>query len=1018
MCREPIHDFSEPLNPKTVIYFPVEADTEFYHPGGDINNPDPNRPITKTLTCQFRAKAEPTGLIFSHSDSSEIARHPIMERQFGVFDYMAAIGHSVNFHWGEHNYNLPTLEVMIYGFFLTAEIGRIFQGQLLDWVLERLRCKKPRDGIIEMKRRLQARTELLIPGKNGKTDIRGVDWIKPPAIIEVDGQLFDIRFSFIDVCAVLGKSNYDSYYRSLTGEQHPLKNLLTQDDKSQMNVTYVEKPHEFDLYSLGDTYVIPPLEAYEQRTREKFRAFGVEKHFQTPPLTLGSATAKLKEALLLKHCGLDPKDKKELHKYLEEGTAAHFKTHKQYTSVLNGKVDGGRCRNNRPTVVAVNSLIADADIQGCYGKSQKYQDYPIGKPVVIKYPIKSTINEYMTLGKFLRKYGKELEYGLWQARVSTPPNYQLKYPQNFLMSWKPPKDMNKVFTDTDMQEIEWFTEDNVGVCKIFTHQVDNAIVTSDTINLIETVCSPRQRKELLDNLLVKTAAFYPKTEECQSFEEFVNRRATHNGRNQVEVKVKRKKTKITEEFQECHAWLRVNEGDLIINDLLAERKKYSKRIASEKPYNEMYKRDINTTAGNSMSPYFAIGNVVVGNNITNRARMMAWCMEAGLHGFQTITDGCAFEPNRVVYAKSKQKLTTESVYNGYTKESSSSFKINAIGGFKQIEHFINWNGNPLIHTALLGENSTSQLTLYALGEIAKGLKIGLKLIEESETGIKTVGLNNERARQWLETQIKEHLKQQFPRMKVIDLYDIEIKDLFDGGAFHATANYNLWIGDKLEVERMRSYKSRPAKTVQQDEGKLLLSEPKYVASREFLTSLYQHPNSIPPTKVYMEEKILKPGEWKNNWESSWQNSTAFPGCTVESARILRPCNLNQFTFQTFEQWQSWNREQKKLIEDCGHSYEMFFLNPDGTLNFQQMVIELDEAIRNGAKNFKSTLSAEQRNHFNRLKQEHQEHHTLKKTREQLNYQYGRIPNYLEVEPMPVEGSVPGQDNAHSIEPEY
>ncbi|NET69470.1 MAG: hypothetical protein F6K63_35945, partial [Moorea sp. SIO1G6] len=112
------------------------------------------------------------------------------------------------------------------------------------------------------------------------------------------------------------------------------------------------------------------------------------------------------------------------------------------------------------------------------------------------------------------------------------------------------------------------------------------------------------------------------------------------------------------------------------------------------------------------------------------------------------------------------------------------------------------------------------------------------------------------------------------------------------------------------------------------------------------------------------------------------------------------------------------REQKKLIEDCGHSYEMFFLNPDGTLNFQQMVIELDEAIRNGAKNFKSTLSAEQRHNFNRLKQEHQEHHTLKKTREQLNYQYGRIPNYLEVEPMPVEGSVPGQDNAPSIEPEY
>ncbi|MEO0968266.1 MAG: hypothetical protein AAFX80_07980, partial [Cyanobacteria bacterium J06639_18] len=53
--------------------------------------------------------------------------------------------------------------------------------------------------------------------------------------------------------------------------------------------------------------------------------------------------------------------------------------------------------------------------------------------------------------------------------------------------------------------------------------------------------------------------------------------------------------------------------------------------------------------GDMVSKYFMTSNPVVGNNITARARCLAWFMEKGLHGWQSITDGCAFELNGVLY---------------------------------------------------------------------------------------------------------------------------------------------------------------------------------------------------------------------------------------------------------------------------------------------------------------------------------------------------------------------------------
>lgn len=70
---------------------------------------------------------------------------------------------------------------------------------------------------------------------------------------------------------------------------------------------------------------------------------------------------------------------------------------------------------------------------------------------------------------------------------------------------------------------------------------------------------------------------------------------------------------ITKTYQEEYAWTSVNIGELSMN-------KFIKLL-------------INTIYGDLVSLYFYVANTIIGNNITERARSMAWYMEKGLHGF-------------------------------------------------------------------------------------------------------------------------------------------------------------------------------------------------------------------------------------------------------------------------------------------------------------------------------------------------------------------------------------------------
>ena len=83
----------------------------------------------------------------------------------------------------------------------------------------------------------------------------------------------------------------------------------------------------------------------------------------------------------------------------------------------------------------------------------------------------------------------------------------------------------------------------------------------------------------------------------------------------------------------CYVWYSVELDELAIQKHLEERAKYRRGIPLEYPINTFLKLVTNTIYGVLVSPYFNIGNTIVGNNITARARSMAWYIEKELNGY-------------------------------------------------------------------------------------------------------------------------------------------------------------------------------------------------------------------------------------------------------------------------------------------------------------------------------------------------------------------------------------------------
>lgn len=133
------------------IYIPLEIDTEYQ----EWKFPEYKKAQILTIQVSHCLKEHP-GLILTHPDSANIAKHPLFETSFVGLDYLKHNGYKIT----EVNLMKPRKEIPVcyfdvYGFFLQADLYRMFHPKskptLDKFVLSEKKCY----GMIQHDRRLQ-----------------------------------------------------------------------------------------------------------------------------------------------------------------------------------------------------------------------------------------------------------------------------------------------------------------------------------------------------------------------------------------------------------------------------------------------------------------------------------------------------------------------------------------------------------------------------------------------------------------------------------------------------------------------------------------------------------------------------------------------------------------------------------------------------------------------------------------------------------------------------------------------
>jgi hypothetical protein len=974
------------------VYCPLEVDTEYTHPPYDINNP--SKVVSTDISVQCRSINETTGKIYALNDIAHCARHRVVTTEFIGIDYLRDNGYDVEMErlesWATTT-DYPFIQFDLYAFFAVAELFRVFSGKF-EGDINRL-CLHPDKQGIEQGRRLRT-----FHHSKG----RYYNWVEMPWIVTLDNQKYRLRLSIYDCAAIHGIASYKDFCKN-SGVELPYKDNFTSDEKSRMLEMYMTRGDDFDNYALGDLYNHNALMGNAENFLKIYQSLGIEDYYSPPRLTIGSTVSKIIEGsikklftpmaidkLFTKSSGKNSGKSTVITTFCKYGTADWLKRKTTTTGALNAKVDGGRCRNNRPLDTVIKGVICDIDISGCYGEGLRVQLYPLGIPMLIDYPVNSEHNEYQTLRQFLKRYQEELVPGLWQARVTGKDGHTFKYKQDYLISWQCPKDISKIPTDSEMESTDdWWDVDNIGTTKIFNHDIQHAIITHDFIQWLDNIASPRQRKELLDNLVVETAMYYPASERVDSTDKLVDTHLAHKGKNRTYATKHQDITRKVAIEEMCHKWYGVNLGELMVSKLLLERKKHPKKT----PFNELYKLCINTVYGDMVSPFFTVGNVVVGNNITARARALAWYMEKGFNGVQSITDGCAFDVNRVLYPRGDCSITGEMSTNLYAQRLIDHHTFKPLAQYGLCSDPSVHPCSDSVHPCNAESSQSDDVAISNPYSLVTG-EDGNVCLSVATKPITTLALAD--AIEWINSAAMKHLQALFPVVDVlhqpttsvlgkerVGQFEFEAKGFYDSGVFHGSANYALIMRDNFKVA-MRSYSKRGHKMFELTDKIEMVSENDNPASN-FLKSLLT-PQIVARSPVHIGERILKVSDYRRHY-GRWENSLAFPGCTIEVPGMLREFSISQFTFNTIVQWKTWMKEYERLLRQYGQSYEMFFLNADGTLNYQAMIEAVDGKIRANKMNFFDGVSKRESNMY-RSQMVHIHHQCLLEVRDKLSQRYG------------------------------
>lgn len=451
-----------------------------------------------------------------------------------------------------------------------------------------------------------------------------------------------IRIS--DICAMQGSASLNTYAKNV-GVSMDTKEYYSPEQKARMFEMYLEDWEKFEQYATGDL----PLVAIKDQTNYFFNKIAGLINLNPRP-TWGMSTGKVVASMLTEWIANKINHPyKDFHKLTCfagcKGITALSTTVKNKSLVYTSMTDGGRAVKERDVERFVTGVLVDIDISGCYGNGLKNQKFAVGNPTIIDKPL--------VLRDFLSKYKSQLLPGLWVARINWD---ECPFKQDLLIS-----KTEESFTKWEMsvnqpQGFELEEDRCYGASMVLTtNSVYRAALTHDSLQVLKYYSAPQEWKWILDNAVVESAAIYMKRHKVNSVSKKMAEGAQLSDSKYNAVDASKE-------------WIEVDLNE-IMTVLLTERTKHPKGTEM----NAFLKLIINAMYGCIASEYFSekgtgISNVIVGNNITARARVLAWAMAKGLHSHCSITDGGVFDINKVLDFDKKSLNLLEGLHRDSFKD--------------------------------------------------------------------------------------------------------------------------------------------------------------------------------------------------------------------------------------------------------------------------------------------------------------------------------------------------------------
>lgn len=511
-----------------------------------------------------------------------------------------------------------------------------------------------------------------------------------------------LSIEVVDISAMQGAKGLESYMLNV-GLSTTDKQSYRKDEKSRMDLRLLEDGEKYLRYIRADV----SLEMIYMKTVAFYNKIaeliGVEPHENWEwGLSTGKIVASIVSEWLAIQVGKTVKDEYEqivglnnvektitksgFYRYTRLSSPESIKQMSHLTGLKEllylGMTDGGRCVKERPHINSLEGCLIDIDIAGCYANGLLNQIFPVGNPKILFKP--------MTWGEWEKKYKKLLVPGLWVARVTWK---NAPFRQDLIIS----KD-DKQFGKWDFYQRQ-FNGENASdkdvqydaTMYLMATDVIHGALTHDLYQVIEQYAADSEKAWLRANAIIECCAFYPSGEQVDEIDEnilVIEDLDTHKAtgfsastkwvgipfKNLMEILIpernKHKKfmkeieDKYEKEIQKVRGETKLKSIEDILG-LIMNSQEYEEYLLARSTQ-EFIKLINNTIYGCIASTFFAtegtgLSNYVVGNNITARARTLAWCMAKGLHMVMSVTDGGVYDLNKVLSFKEKSLGILEGV---------------------------------------------------------------------------------------------------------------------------------------------------------------------------------------------------------------------------------------------------------------------------------------------------------------------------------------------------------------------